>query len=354
LSLAKLFLLPSGGRKERTSMRDFLNGFPTSIAALLLFSLVLHAVSISTTQKPERFWLARRYDGNRVLVYFDPVKFDGTLPSNSPKLPGPVTRDFFALVQLSPDYVARFQNSPGAEHFTLGDTYDLLTGGGNMAEVTLTTLVGAESDEAVGNDSFIGALATLKNEAKLTLSKQGYYVLRRHQSPGKSQHTDSPNKPHAGLLDEPVQFDIQSKIVSLITKRAKVLATESQRHQMESVSPGVAVQEFCLADGSLRYYARAAWTSENGSIQDIPYALAAWIAPSPNLHIAAEQARTTGYNDFDGVLPDLLNVVGLANGRTAIIVLITGDDGAALRLLEYHEGADLQHMVVLQSIEVGE
>lgn len=86
-------------------MRDFLNGrFPTSTAAFLLFSLVLQAVSISASEKPERFWLARRYDGNRVLVNFDPVKFDGTLPSNSPKLPEPVTRDFFALVQLSQDW----------------------------------------------------------------------------------------------------------------------------------------------------------------------------------------------------------------------------------------------------------
>jgi len=40
----------------------------------------------------------------------------------------------------------------------------LLLDYGKIATVTLTTLVGTETDEQVGNDSFIGALATLDDE----------------------------------------------------------------------------------------------------------------------------------------------------------------------------------------------
>lgn len=40
----------------------------------------------------ERFWLAGRYDGYRIIVYFDVVKFNGTVPSIAEKLTDPVRR----------------------------------------------------------------------------------------------------------------------------------------------------------------------------------------------------------------------------------------------------------------------
>jgi len=57
---------------------------------LLPFTLALsapHYVPARAQAKPERFWLAGRYDGNRVIVYFDAVKFNGALPSTSRRLP---------------------------------------------------------------------------------------------------------------------------------------------------------------------------------------------------------------------------------------------------------------------------
>jgi hypothetical protein len=39
--------------------------------SLLLSLLESHKVTILTQAAPERFWLAGRYDGNRIIVYFD-------------------------------------------------------------------------------------------------------------------------------------------------------------------------------------------------------------------------------------------------------------------------------------------
>ena len=49
---------------------------------------------------------------------------------------------FFDPVELPASYIARFQATPNAEHFALGDRYDLLLGNGIITMVKLTTLVG--------------------------------------------------------------------------------------------------------------------------------------------------------------------------------------------------------------------
>jgi hypothetical protein len=153
-----------------------------------LFCLALAAIllggsgNVWSQGQPERFWLAGRYDGNRIIVYFDAVKFNGTVPPNARKLPYPVVNGFFEQVELPSNYVAQFQNRPNAEHFQISDEYDLIVGNDGIVPITLTTLIGFESDEQVGNDSYIGALATVKNSDYLLYSK-GYYAVRRHQEP---------------------------------------------------------------------------------------------------------------------------------------------------------------------------
>jgi len=102
---------------------------------------------------PERFWVAGRYDANRIIVYFDAVKFNGTVPANAQKLPYPVVNGFFEQVELPSSYIAQFQNRPSAERFKIGDEYDLILGNGETVPIILTTLIGFESDEQVGNDS---------------------------------------------------------------------------------------------------------------------------------------------------------------------------------------------------------
>lgn len=307
--------------------------------------------------RPERFWLAGRYDGNRVIVYFDAVKFNGTLPPTSKTIAGPVASGFFAPVELTPGYVARFLKAPGAEPFALGDKFDLLQDYGAVATVTITTLVGFEGDEGTGNDSFIGALASV-NEQDLIYFSKDIYALRPHRDvpEAKEKTVPNPNAVYAGLQGEPVQFDMQGRMLALLSQRMKAEATQSERQQLENISPTFAAQAFRLADGTLRYYARAAWSSGEEQTADwkTVYALGAWIAPSPTLHILAMEERTSPYAGLGDVLPSLINVVDLGDGRSGIIAETNGLDSHSLDLVEYRDGVSLRKMRPLQSIGSGE
>lgn len=320
--------------------------------AILAISVMTVLPSLLAQTQPERFWLAGRYDGNRIIVYFDAVKFNGTAPPDAEKLPCPIALGFFCPVKLPANYVAQFQKGPNAEHFASGDKYDLLFDGGSVATVTITTLVGAEGDEGTGNDSFIGALATLEKDKDDWLAfTRGNYAVRRHRELAGGTGKDHEKIPtvFACLLNEPIRFDIQSKIVGLLNSRMKAMATDAEQRQAENVSPLFAVRQFRLADGTLRYYARAGWKSGKGSRERLIYGLAVWIAPQPTLHVlAADSAAGFEY------LPDLLNVIDLGSGNTGVIVSIHGDDSGSLSLVEYRDGVDLAHMRTLQSIGAGE
>lgn len=302
-------------------------------------------------KQQERFWIAGRYDGNRVIVYFDAVKFNRTKPSLAERIPDPVVAGFFMPEKLPWAYVAKLQNAPDAEHFKMGDMYDLLLDQGKVAPVTLTTMIGTEGDEEVGNDSYIGALATLANPDDVMYMTREYYVIRGQDGPVPASLEI--NDVHAGLERDPVRFDIQSEIVALLTQRARTEATEAQRAEIDRISPIVAIQAFRLSDGTLRYYAGAAWNHEENNQFRTVYALGAWISPAPKLHLLEVQHRTSGYDG--GIdLPHLLNVVDLGGGRTGIILSVGGEDSSSTKLVEYRDGLDFQHMRVLQSLDAGE
>ena len=185
--------------------------------------------------------MALRYDGNRIVVYFQSVHFDGTLPPDAQKLPCPVASSFFCPVKLPASCIARFQKVPGAEHFALGDKYDLIIDRSETVTVTLTTLVGAETDEGVGNDSYIGALATLEKDKEWWLDNTtGYSVLRRHRKStagGGSGLGAEMRAVYAFLPREPVRFDIQTQIFGLLTARMRAMVTEAKRSEVENMSP---------------------------------------------------------------------------------------------------------------------
>jgi hypothetical protein len=153
----------------------------------------------------------------------------------------------------------------------------------------------------------------------------------------------------ASLSDEPLPFSLQSRIVNLLEERMKTLASPSQQHEAENVSPSFAVQQFRLSDGSLRYYARAGWKSGKRRNSKLIYGLGAWIAPSPTLHILAVESKV-GFE----YLPQLVNVIDLGEGKNGIIVTEHHEDGGALRLLEYRDDLDLSHMRTLQSLSADE
>jgi hypothetical protein len=326
------------------------------LAALILGLLAVYRTATFGQKEPEGFWLAGRYDGSRVVVYFDAVKFEGTMSSNSRKIANPVATAFFTPVDLPASYIARFQKTPIAEHFAIGDRYDLLLGNGTIATIELTSLIGCETDEQVGNDSYIGALGTVEKDEAIVFTKD-YYALRRHKEPQSNEakpKTTAEYHKFAGLRDQPVRFDIETRIAEILNLRMKTEATDRERRVAGNVSPAIKVQPFQVADGSLRYYVRAEWKSGREPKYTPSYVLAAWMTPLPTLHILAVEKRTSPYDGIENGLPDLRNVVDLGGGRTGIIVDIKGLDSTELRLAEYHDGADIKGMRAMQSIGTGE
>jgi hypothetical protein len=229
----------------------------------------------------------------------------------------PVVEGFYDPVELPASYIAPFLKKPGSEHFALGDQYDLLTGAGNSVTITLTTLVGTEGDEQVGNDSYIGALATTARPMDLYLTK-GYYAVRHHKPAPKTITLG------AHLATEPQRFSVQSRIVALMTQHMKTPTTRE--------SPPFSVQSFYLATGALRYHAALG-------------ALGAWLTPTPTLRILATETL---------LLPSLRNVVELGGGRTGLIVSWNGGDSGGLQLVGYRDGMSLQQMPHLHEISAGE
>jgi hypothetical protein len=318
------------------------------VIAIAIFTLQCSG-ALAQTQS-ERFWIAGRYDWNRVLIYLDAVQFEGKFPEKVEKIPCPIQIGLFCPVKLPTSVIAQFQKRPNSEHFALGDKYDLFVDGSSVATVTLTALVGFESDEGVGNDSFIGALGTVEESKQDWLYfTKGYLVVRRHREGKQPEVGNGIRTESASLVDEPVQFEIQSKIVALLQERMNTMLSGEKRREAQGVSPSFTVQQFRLADGSLRYYARAAWKSGVGEAVKPFLALGAWMAPSPTLHSqAVEDTLQFEY------LPELLNVIDLRNGSTAIVIRQCGNDSGAISLLEYHDGANLEHMRILQSIGASE
>jgi hypothetical protein len=311
---------------------------------------------LSGQGKPERFWVAGRYDGNRIVIYFDKVKFRGTMNSRARKIAPPVVDGFFNPVELPPSYVVGFQKTGDAEHFGIGDRYDLMLGNGTTATVKLTALLGCETDEEAGNDSFIGALATV--ETGNLESTRGYYAVRRHQEPPgdgvRRPKTTAEFLKFAALRDQPIRIDVQNQIAALLDQRMKTEATDAEKRVAGSVPPALRVQPFQVADGSLRYYVRAEWKSGMETESQYPYTLAAWITPLPSLRILAVEKRTSaGYGIEDG-LPDLLNMVDLGGGRTGGIFQVSHGESIELDLVEYRDGIGVQAMRLLQSLSVAE
>jgi hypothetical protein len=318
-------------------------GFTTRAAAI---AIVLFVVQAFGQTPPERFWLAGRYDGNRVIVYFDAVKFNRTVPADAHKIVQPVVDGFFQPVELPASYIAQFLKKPGVEHFALGDQYDLLTGDGNPVTTVLTTLVGTEGDEETGNDSYIGALATVKDRDTGYLS-DGYYAVRRHKQVAQTMDA------RVRLVADPQRFGLQIRIVGLLTQRMKEIVAPEEWAHLQNVSPRFSVQSFYLANRALRYYAKLDWSPHalgNDETNDI---LGAWLTATPALRVLTIEIRKPP-GILYAQLPVLQNVVDLGGGRTGMIVDLPGADSTSLQLVEYRDGMSLKQMPHLYEISAGE
>ncbi len=314
----------------------------------LVTALVAVPCCLAAQPSREPFWIAARYDGNRVVIYFDAVKFNNTVPRNARRLVQPVSA-IFPPIELPSNYLASFLQQPGASRFALGEEFDVLTGI-DAIRVRLTRLVGTEGDEGVGNDSYIGALATVIGDCPL-LAGIDFYAVRTHREPVCGTKR-SPGHPvripahFATLVNDPVRFDLQTRMVALLTERMRSIASEVQRRTAEGHSPAFTVQSFQVADGSLRYYATVQWKS--GSVPaDSDFSLSAWFTATPTLRILAIEAD----QNFE---LRILNVADLGEGRTGIILETQGNDSISTDLLEYRDGSDAAHMRHLQSLAAGE
>lgn len=298
---------------------------------------------------PERFWLAGRYDGNRVVIFFDAVQFEGTMAPVERIIAPPAVDNFFEPVGLPTSYIERFQKEPDKEKFKLGDRYDLLDGGGLIGTVKLTTLIGCETDEGVGNDSFIGALGTVE-KGSLFLTR-GYYVVKRH--PGAISESLK-SKVHIGLFDSPVGLDLETEIAALLTQQMKLYAADSEKAAIKDAPPGMRVQAFRIADGSMRYYAQAEW--KRGMDPEIVpmYIIAAWLKAEPKPQILAVEKPRPSVDVGPGYVPKLLNVIDLEAGRTGVILDLLYGETTELKLAKYQDGATAASMPILQSISAGE
>src|SRR6185312_6718115 len=107
-------------------------------SALAIGIAVMQCSAVLAQTQPDRVWLAGRYDGNRLVVYFDAVQFNGTVPHDAEKLVCPVAVGFFCPAKLPASYIAQFQKGPNMEHFALGDKYDVVDGSG-LLTVSVTT-----------------------------------------------------------------------------------------------------------------------------------------------------------------------------------------------------------------------
>jgi hypothetical protein len=60
---------------------------PFVCLTILFLGVIAGRSSLLLAQRqPDRVWLAGRYDGNRLVVYFDAVQFNGTFPTTQRNL----------------------------------------------------------------------------------------------------------------------------------------------------------------------------------------------------------------------------------------------------------------------------
>lgn len=308
------------------------------VALFLSPAMVLGQPSQSTT------WLAGRYDSSTVVVYFQAVKFNHTFPADAQDIPAPIVGGFFSPKAVSASTVKRFQKT-NAEPFDTGKQYDLLLGGGRVVVITLSRLVAYESDEFVGNDSYIGALGSVAPN-DLPLFNGNYFAVRRH-NPSVTRAAVEPTLPQVGN----VQPDLQAEISGLLRKRllAGAQVPVATRTEIERAQPSsVHMQSVTLGNGSSRYYAYVEFRLSKACLAE-----GAWIQ-APPLRIIAVEEPGCERDGPDSFAPQIQNAVALEKNRVGLIVSFVGGDGYSLQLLEYRDNAGFNEMRKLQDISFGE
>jgi len=314
------------------------------IRAGFLTSLFVVAVGVHVSfAQSESAWLAGRYDRTRVIVYFQAVKFNNTFPKTAREIAPPVASAFFKPKAVDALALAKFQQEKGAEHFAIGDRYELLLGNGRSAAIRLTQLVAFESDEFVGNDSYIGALAAVATNDVRFLNGDYFAVRRFSSARRKNSFKLSSVEPSSG---------VKESALSLIRERmaSGVGVPPAIQEEIRQVKPSAVVwQSLAKSDSSsLRHHVFLELHLKEDCL-----AGSAWLSGKP-LRITAFEEPICELHGLDTIVPRILNVVDLTDAKVGLVVEFLGGDGRRLELLGYVEGAGFNEMPKLQTISVGE
>lgn len=314
-------------------------------AGVVSWSAEAQMPSVSSVSS-ERIWVAGRYDDRSVVMYFGTAHFRDSVPASARKIRPPKASAFFDPEEMSLADIERFRDSTSTERFAVGDRYDLVLDGGHVATVTLSSLVGFESDEQVGNDSYVGAIATIA-APDLPFFTMDYYAVRPlGESRGRASRV--------GIERAPPSAQTRSRIASVLRAALSADSDSTVRQDARTLPLVVSdVTTLRLADGSRRYYARGIMSSTGGTACT---KVEAWLAPSRDragVRLLIADASSCRF-DIPDEAPNVLNLVDLGRGRIAVIAELPGADGRSLAMFEYTDGVPLSRMRVLQTFGVSE
>lgn len=277
--------------------------------------------SPSQQGKPERFWIAARYDATQLVTYFEAVQF-GTLPTRDNQFVQPRTPDFFGPRPIAAAELERVRPRAG-EPFRIGDRYEVLTADGSVVSMILSSFVKFHSDEAVGNDSYIGALGRVA-AADLPKLRGNYFVVRHPDSPAIIRGS------RAGLTDGSLPPAVSSKLLGIVGGRRLIAA-----------------QAFTTAAGDARQLVIASV----GTGQECRTRVS-WLTGQPEFRVlGTEEMPSCGSPLYAGIR--LRAAVDMGSVRTGLVLVLSGEGGHEVRLVEYVDGAKLADMRVWQTVRVG-
>lgn len=284
----------------------------------------------------DRIWLAGRYDSTHVIVYLDTVTLHDSLPTDTVRIRAPRVFGFFDPIGVSASDISAMlaRNARAYERFTTGDRYDLLVGGGRMAVVTLTQPVAFLSDEGVGNNSYIGALAELSSKDLALLTPRDFYVVVPHEP----SHHAVP----AGIVDTNASPTERAAVTRLLQPLRGKLAPGGRLSLVQT-------DRVRLASGESRWFVTAAYRAGERACTTIT----AWITPAPTLRLVSADTITC-LLDMPKDPPLLLNVVAIGPNRTALVVRMPNGDGTTTSVLEYRDGQTIRQMHELWTVAAGE
>jgi hypothetical protein len=236
-----------------------------------------------------------------VVIYFDAVQFKSNFPPDARAIaPAAAEALFMPPFEVPASRVASLPAGLGLERFALGDRYDLLLDKGHTASVVLTTIVASQGDEETGNDSYVGALATLA-PSDLPFFTRDYYAV--HRRGGMTSSTVPSTRPRifAGLGTTAMSAAATARIGSSLRGWMTRAGSSWARVDPNRFPPAVdRLEAFTLSGGGRRHYVSSLQESPNECAR-----LRAWLSATPALKVLAADAQGC-HADLKSVPPPLL------------------------------------------------